>query len=251
MRPKVGAQLIIWGRRPLEDLRGVLEEASALGYAGVETGLEILRANPKPLDTLRAVGLELSGIHMNIEGVDSQLIDEALSLLREAGSRYLIFSGAGGRENSEENYRRNSKRLEEIGVKAGTYGVRVCYHNHWQEIVDDARGMRIILEETSPEHVYLCVDTYWVRCGGLTPAEFIRENLQRVVYLHFKDGTEEGLRRHEFTELGRGVIDFPSIMKVIEEGDMDWIVVEQDRTDRTPRESMAISREYLKTKLGL
>jgi len=68
MRPKVGAQLIIWGRRPLEDLRGVLEEVSALGYVGVETSLDVLRANPKPLDTLRAAGLELSGIHMNIEG---------------------------------------------------------------------------------------------------------------------------------------------------------------------------------------
>jgi len=37
----------------------------------------------------------------------------------------------------------------------------------------------------------------------------------------------------------------------VKSADIEWYVVEQDRTDKTPKESMAISREYLGTKLGL
>jgi len=66
-----------------------------------------------------------------------------------------------------------------------------------------------------------------------------------------KDGTEEGMRNYEFLELGQGIVDFPAIIEVVKSADIEWYVVEQDRTDKTPKESMAISREYLGTKLGL
>ncbi len=162
----------------------------------------------------------------------------------------LFFSGAGGKENTEENYRNSSRVLEKIGRKAKAYEVKVCYHNHWQEIINDATGIRIICEETSPEFVSLCVDTYWVKYGGLSPVEFIKRHLDRVAYLHLKDGTEEGMKRYEFKELGQGVIDFPAIIDVAKTADIEWYIVEQDRTNKTPKESMEISRKYLKA-LGI
>jgi hypothetical protein len=45
-------------------------------------------------------------------------------------------------------------------------------------------------------------------------------------------------------------VDFPGVFKAIEGRKVEWAVVEQDRTKRTPKESMQISRLYLK-KLGL
>lgn len=251
VKPNVGAQLIIWGKRSLEDLPSVLDEVSSLGYDGVETSINAFEKVSDPKGLLTGKGLSLAGLHMSLRRLDEKLVDSALTFLQKTNSRYLLFSGAGGKENTEENYRRSAKLLERIGRKAAEQGVKVCYHNHWQEIVNDAMGTRIILDETSSEFVSLCVDTYWVECGGLSPTEFIKENLGRVAYLHLKDGTEEGMKRREFLELGQGILDFPQIHESVKPVDIEWFVVEQDRTERTPKESMAISRKYLKGKMGL
>jgi len=251
VRFKVGAQLIIWGQRAVSDFDDVLKEVGALGYEGIEAGPTVFASFPDPKKPLASYGLSLAGLHMGVDSADEKLVDEALTILNKAEGHYLLFSGAGGKENSDENYMRSSRLLDKIGRKAKRRGIIVCYHNHWQEIIDNARGTRIILENTSPEHVSLCVDTYWVKCGGLSPAEFIKENGERVAYLHLKDGTAEGIKRYEFTELGQGIIDFPAVMKAVKSLNIEWAVVEQDRTTKTPKESMALSRKYLKDKLGL
>ncbi len=252
-RLRIGAQLIIWRRRVESDLLGVLDEVSSLGYEGIECGTGVFNAVSDAKQALASRGLSLAGLHTGISSIDRKEVERAIATLEDLGGRYLIFSGAGGRENTDENYLENSRRLEEYGRLAGEHGIRVCYHNHWQEIVNDERGIRLILENTDPEHVSLCVDTYWVKHGGEDPLEFIERHKDRVVYLHLKDGTIEGMRKTppEFIELGRGVIDFPAILEIAKSLNIEWAVVEQDRTSLTPKESMAISRRYLKENFGL
>jgi len=250
---RIGAQLIIWRRRVESDLLGVLDEVSSLGYEGIECGPNVFNMVSDAEKALSSRGLSLAGLHTNIRLVDKERVEKAIDTLENLGGRYLIFSGAGGRENTDENYLESSKRLEEYGRLARRHGVTVCYHNHWQEIVNDERGIRLILENTDPEHVALCVDTYWVKHGGEDPLEFIKKHQDRIVYLHLKDGTTEGMRKTppEFLELGRGIIDFPAIIEAAKSLNIEWAVVEQDRTSLTPKESMAISRRYLKENFGL
>jgi len=250
---KIGAQLIIWRRRVESDLLGVLDEVSSLGYEGIECGPDVFNALSDAKKVLTSRGLSLAGLHMGISSVDREKVEGAISTLENLGGRYLIFSGAGGRENTDENYLKNSKRLEEYGKLAEEHYITVCYHNHWQEIVNETRGIRLILENTDPNHVSLCVDTYWVKYGGEDPLEFIEKYGDRIVYLHLKDGLADGTRKDppKFLELGRGVIDFPAILEAAQSLNIEWAVVEQDRTDLTPKESMAISRRYLKENFGM
>jgi len=246
---KVGAQLIIWGRRAITDLPSVLDDVASLGYAGIEINAWMAGWMSDFKSLLDSRGLSLAGLHLGM--FDMKIVNTAMDFLGKMDGRYLIFSGACGKENTDEDYRRGSRFLDEVGRRAEEKGVKVCYHNHWQEIVNNARGIKIIYSETSPKHVSLCVDTYWVKYGGLSPIDFIKENLDRIAYLHLKDGTEEGIKRREFLELGKGTIDFSAIMETIESSKIEWIVVEQDVTNRTPKESMAISRRYLKEAFGL
>jgi len=243
-KPRIGVQLIVWGARQSTDLLGVLDEVAAIGYAGVEMGPSELQKFEDSKNLFTSRGLSLIGLHMGVG--DLKAVDSALGLLRKADGRYILFSGAGGRGNTEGEYRQNSRFLEEAGRRAKDHGARVCYHNHDAEIRNNAMGMKIISRETSPELVALCVDTFWVEYGGLDPAGFIEENLSRVAYLHLKD-----MKNRTFTELGQGVIDFPGVMKAVEPINVEWAVVEQDRTDRTPKESMEMSRRYLRERLGL
>jgi len=252
-RLRIGAQLIIWGRRVESDLLGVLDEVSSLGYEGIECGHDVFNTVSDAVKALTSRGLSLAGLHAGIGSINREEVEKAIDTLENLGGRYLIFSGAGGRENSDENYLKNSRRLEEYGKIARKRGITVCYHNHWQEIVNNERGIQIVLRNTDPEHVALCVDTYWVKHGGEDPVEFMKRHQDRIVYLHLKDGTIEGMRKKtpEFIELGRGVIDFPAVLEMAKSLNIEWAVVEQDRTNLTPKESMAISRRYLKENFGL
>lgn len=243
-RMKIGAQLIIWGQRQETDLPRVLDEVTALGYAGVEMSPSALARCRDARELFARRALALAGLHLSVG--DLRAVDSALGLLNALDGRYLIFSGAGGRANTEEEYRRSSAFLQEAGEKAAGCGVRVLYHNHDAEIRNNALGMNVICEHTDPEHVGLCIDVFWVQVGGLNPADFVRRNLSRSPYLHLKDGIGRA-----FTELGSGNVDLPSVLKATEGGKIEWGIVEQDRSEKTPRESMAISRRYLKQKLGL
>ena len=53
----------------------------------------------------------------------------------------------------------------------------------------------------------------------------------------------------EFRPIGSGLQDIPSILKASEAAGAKWLVVEQDNPSMglTPMESIAKSREYLKT----
>lgn len=244
MKPKIGAQLIVWGERQAKDLGGVLREVASLGYAGVEMGPGPLERLENPKELFASNGLVLAALHVGAG--DMRIAETCLQLLRRCDAHYLLFSGAGGRGNTEKEYRENSKFMRAVAEKSRGLDIRVCYHNHYQEIADGAKGIKIICSEVEPELLSLCVDTFWVQYAGASPVQFLKENLDRVSYLHLKD-----LKEKEFVELGQGVVDFPGVFKAIEGKKVEWAVVEQDRTKRTPKESMQISRLYLKDKLGL
>ncbi len=244
MKPDIGVQLIVWGERQAKDLDGVLKEVASIGYAGVEMGPGPLERLADPKEPFTSNGLVLIGLHIGVGNMG--IVETCLQLLKKCDAHYLLFSGAGGRGNTEEEYRENSEFIRAVAEKCKNSDIRVCYHNHYQEIVDGAKGIKIICNEVGPELLSLCVDTFWVQYAGASPVQFLQENLDRVSYLHLKD-----LRDKEFVELGQGVVDFPGVFKAIEGRNVEWAIVEQDRTKMTPKESMQISRRYLKEKLGL
>lgn len=244
MKPNIGAQLIVWGERQAKDLDGVLREVTSLGYAGVEMGPGPLERLADPKETFTSNRLVLVGLHIGVGNME--IVETCLQLLRKCDAHYLLFSGAGGRGNTDNEYRENSKFIRAVAEKCKNLDIKVCYHNHYQEIIDGAKGIKIILSEVGPELLSLCVDTFWVQYAGTSPVQFLNEHLDRVSYLHLKD-----LRDKEFVELGQGVVDFPGVFKATEGKRIEWAIVEQDRTKTTAKESMDASRRYLKEKLGL
>jgi len=244
MKTNIGVQLIVWGDRPTKDLGGVLKEAASIGYSGVEMGPGPLQELEDPCKPFTSNGVTLAGLHIGVG--DMKSAEACLQLLKKCDAHYLLFSGAGGRGNTEKEYRESSNFIRAVAEKSMDLGVRVCYHNHYQEIIEGAKGIKIICSEVEPELLSLCVDTYWVQYAGASPVQFLKEYLDRVSYLHLKD-----LKDKDFVELGQGVVDFPGVFKAIEGREVEWAVVEQDRTKKTPKESMQISRRYLRNRLGL
>ena len=138
-----------------------------------------------------------------------------------------------------------------------------CYHTHSWEFNDyqGSTGIERLIAGTNPADVKLCVDTFWVQHAGRDPIRFIRRHLERVAFLHLKDlkyiGPEPrragvlNLEDVEFVELGRGEVDFPGVWRLVEPLRQSWVVYEQDRTTLSPVEASAISRRYLRDRLGI
>jgi len=146
-------------------------------------------------------------------------------------------------------------------------GLRTVFHHHigtWVETPDETRRL---LDMADPAILGLCFDTgHWAFAGG-DPVHGIREFADRIWHVHFKDhepnvagqSREQGwdgptsVGHGVFCELGRGDVDFPGVVKALQDmGYAGWIVVEQDVLPGmgTPKESAHRNREYLKS-IGL
>lgn len=252
-----GIQLIVYGPRNREDVGGVLREVAEIGFAGAETGnLFRQEGDPERVGRLFAeTGLRLCGCHAGYaEYVDPARLAENLEYARALGARFLMCSGVGDRQRGLAAYREACRLFNQVGRQAQDAGVVFCYHNHAWEFEDRegaSSGMDVIVAETDPELVKFCIDVYWVHVGGEDPAAFIRRHAARGAYYHFKDGGRDADGRPYFTELGRGEVDLPAAFAAARETRPEWIVYEQDRTDRTPGESARESREYLRSILGV
>jgi inosose dehydratase len=151
-------------------------------------------------------------------------------------------------------------------VKRAT-GLRTVFHHHIGTWVETPEETAKLLSLTDPEVLGLCFDTGHYRFGGGDPVAGLRQHADRVWHVHFKDhqpNVAEQSRRESwnalqsvehgvFCELGRGDVDFPAVVQVLDEiGYAGWIVVEQDVLPGlgTPKASAQRNRDYLRA-IGL
>jgi sugar phosphate isomerase/epimerase len=239
---QIGVQLIVWGERVRQDRAGVLAEVAQAGFDAVEMGPQA--DAEAALEDLRRHGLRVVASHANVAGLERDL-DQHLRWLERTGARLLACSGPDYPTSAQ--YREVARRLDAAGARCRAHGVTLCYHNHAHEIVHDMFGLGHILAWTDPQNVRLNLDTYWLARGGQDPAAVIRLLKDRVGYLHLKDMAADGT----FAEVGTGRLDWAAIREAAEAAGVQVCVVEQDRTSRTPLESSAMSRAFLRERWGV
>jgi len=143
-------------------------------------------------------------------------------------------------------------------------GLRTAFHHHCAGYVETPAEIGKLMSLTDPSRLGLVFDCGHYRFGGGDPLEGLRKYGQRVWHFHFKDyhpavgrqGAEEGwdyfqaVRHGVFCELGKGNVNFPDLMKELQELGYDgWGVVEQDVLPGmgAPKESAKRNREYIRT----
>lgn len=117
----------------------------------------------------------------------------------------------------------------------------IAYHNHWFEF-DEIDGKVIydyMIEHTDPR-VQFIPDTYWIRFTGNDIEKYLEKLAGRVNTLHLKD-----YKNKIFRAVGKGTLDFKSILESAEKCGVKNAVVELDFSPN-PYKSVEFSMKTLK-----
>jgi sugar phosphate isomerase/epimerase len=268
----IGLELYTVRQQYLKDPKGTLQQVAAIGYQEVEL---FTMANQKPADLkamVEAAGLKAPSGHTSAESLAGD-VDALAASFREAGLDYMICAFPGhkpgtaqpmvriaGRPHepmfTQDDYKWMAETFNKAGEKCKQAGLQLGYHCHNLDFVtfDGEPALDYLLGNTDPKLVQLEMDCYWVTRAGKDPVAYLKKYAGRVPILHIKD-MKPGLKPttsiteggdDDFTEVGKGVIDWKRIFAAAPEGGVKHYFVEQDHCDRPPMESAKISYEYLK-----
>jgi len=146
-------------------------------------------------------------------------------------------------------------------------GLRTVFHHHCATFVETPQEIDALVQATDPTLVGLCLDTGHATYGGGSPVDLFERYRDRIWHVHFKDcepAVAERARQEEwdyqtallhgvFCELGKGSVDFRTLLRTLERSGYDgWIVVEQDVLPGmgAPADSAGRNRRYLR-ELGI
>ncbi|HZJ78612.1 MAG TPA: sugar phosphate isomerase/epimerase [Clostridia bacterium] len=222
-----------------EDLLKVLKDVKELGFEGVEfAGYFDLDAK-----TIKArldeLGLVAVGTHIGIKNYLPENLDATLDFCKTLG---MPFAGVGGAPHSTvEEAKETAEILGNADKIASKMGIRVYYHNHSDEFLD--RGCVKAIDIIKSK-VPLELDTYWSFYAGVDNYKFIKENRDKIVLLHIKDGNDG-----KPCALGEGQNDLKSIFKAAKETGFEWLVLENDNPTPNGLADAARSMEYFKNNL--
>ena len=164
----------------------------------------------------------------------------------EIGMKYLICPYKGP-QKSIDDFKRFAEEFNEKGAICKKNGIRFAYHNHdysWKEI-DGQIPQVVMMDNTDKELVDFEMDIYWVVAAGIDPQVYLQKYANRFRLCHIKDlaKTASG---SESCILGKGTIDFHSILKTAKANGTKYYIVEQEAfTGTTPILSAEADARYL------
>lgn len=165
--------------------------------------------------------------------------DECIDAHAAAGVKYIVQASMdrAGYE-SLEGLKDFCDYFNTVGEKCNAKGIRFGYHNHAGEF-NTLEGEVIydfMLENTDPEKVFFQIDLYWAFAGNADPVDYFERYPGRFELWHVKDEAEVG---------ASGDIDFERIYQQAELSGFKYSIVEVEKYNFEPIESVRVSLEYL------
>lgn len=272
---------ITWRESGLSEEQ-VLTEIAQAGYAGVPAGRAV-RSARETLDLYARFGLAPAPGYLGAaywdEAQAESLLQQASALartMRELGCTELYVAAnltperrlVAGHVRPQDalpdaGYRQFASTLNRVGAATLEEGVRICFHNHVGSFIETREEIDRLFALVDRALVFQGPDLGHLAWAGDDAVQFCRDYADSIKTLHIKDidpavraeGVAQGWDYKTFsdhgifTELGTGMVDFPTVFDVLKQADFQgWVVVETDVTQRpTALESARISRDYLKS----
>jgi sugar phosphate isomerase/epimerase len=141
--------------------------------------------------------------------------------------------------------------LRKIIALCKAHGVVLNLHNHTYEVENNEHDLKGTLARI-PD-VKLGPDLNWLVRAGEDPVDFIRRYGNRIIFLHLRDQKADG----KWSEaMGEGSTDYAAIGRALHQinfaGDAIIELAHENnfKLTRPLRESLKMSREYVRKRLG-
>lgn len=240
----------------------ILDWVSAAGYAGIEITNNMIREfGDRPDDfaaELDSRGLQLAAFNYSSPSgfTDAAKRDEDLAkglrwvgFLKHFPAAKMGLSGAANPDRADARQKLDIAigLYNDIGEAAAAAGLsaNVHPHSHFGSLLESAEEYQYLLDNLKPEYVSFGPDTGHIIRGGQDLLTCLRTYLPRITHLHFKDVDAH----RTWQPLGEGIIDFPAVMRLLEEGGYGgWVVGEEESAQAREDGVAAINhnREYLR-----
>ncbi|MDD3336352.1 MAG: sugar phosphate isomerase/epimerase [Eubacteriales bacterium] len=172
-----------------KDLGRALEGVAKLGYQEVEFAGFFHHSAREVTAMLRDNGLAVSGTHTGLQELKERY-GETVRFHQDIGCDTLIIPWV--ELNSSEKIDAAITDMNGLKVRLEKDGIRLGYHNHAQEFVQNDDGSFAYDELLSRTELALEIDTYWAYVAGKDPVALMRRLQSRVPVIHIKDGLSDG-----------------------------------------------------------
>ena len=158
---------------------------------------------------------------------------------------------------SLDGFRKAAEHFSGWGEAAKKAGMQFVFHNHDYEFkpINGSNGWTVLMNGTDASLVKLEFDMFWLTTAGQNPSEMLRKYANRAVLVHLKDRTKDAPTSFVVsdkatsycTELGKGTIDWPALLRQAKAQGIKYAFLDQDDTKIPVEASMKASHEYLQT----
>ena len=249
---KIGAQLYTLRdyTQTREDFAYSIREIANMGYQTVQLsaiGKEITPQFAKEICEEYSVRIVLTHSDVN------RILHDTDALIKEheqMGCRYI---GLGSMPDKYRNPYWITHFASDF-LDAAKYirdaGMLFMYHNHDFEFekINGSYLMEYLLDGFAPDEMGVTLDTYWVQTAGGDVCQWIDRLKDRIPCVHLKDRAIVQ-REPVMAPVMEGNMNFPAIMKALEQSCCKYALVEQDVCQESPFLCMQKSYDNL-TKLG-
>lgn len=264
---KMASPLYIVREECQRDLASVLRKLAEIGFDGIEFLGFFGHTAQEVKQMLQENGLEALGNHVPY----AELMADAAGILafhEAVGCRYLTVA-----DLSLDDFGSVAASLDALALKAKAHGIRLLYHNHDQELIEQTNGQQnlaYIMDHTKAETLALEPDLGWMAIGGGDPAWYLKQYANRCPVIHLKDyyttdhsklgrvrefvpargGAERGC--FEFRPTGFGVLHLPALMPLCLQCDPEWFVMDHDLAyERDSFADLKCCLDYTRTLLAM
>ncbi|MCP9769612.1 sugar phosphate isomerase/epimerase [Lacihabitans sp. LS3-19] len=187
-----------WGA----NLEADMAEYAKTGLQAYEPSLSNANEARKLIEVLKKFKIKMPSVYIgSVLHEEKEIqksvknIQEIAEVVKRYGTKIIVtnpnpINWGSDKLKSDEQLILQAKTLDKIGKSLKLDGIKLAYHTHDVELKAGAREFHHMLQNTSPENLFFCMDVHWIYRGSqnsqLAVFDVIKMYGNRIVELHIR-----------------------------------------------------------------
>lgn len=228
------------------DPKGILKQIAGFGYKKLESyqGDQGIFWGMTPKE-FKAYMDELGMTIVSSHADTTKNLEKTAAEAAEAGLSYILQPYIGPQKSLDE-WKKRADEFNKRGEICNKAGVKFGYHNHDYSFkeMEGQIPQEILLDNTDKSLVVFELDLMWIEVPKYDTAAHLKKYAGRYELCHVKDFVREP--KVESTDLGKGIVDYPSLLKLASDSGIAHFIVEQEAYPEPVMKCIENDAEYMK-----